>query len=65
MNAWWEPLDFVLPATRPQARWRAEIDTYNPGSQNGPATADRRAGGQITVGPRSLVVLLSPLTRTE
>jgi isoamylase len=27
VNAWWEPLDFVLPATRPQARWQAEIDT--------------------------------------
>jgi glycogen operon protein len=64
VNSWWEPLDFVLPATRPQARWRAEIDTYDPASPKGPAAADRRAGDRITVGPRSLVVLLSPLAQT-
>ena len=29
MNAWWEPLDFALPATREQAAWQAEIDTYD------------------------------------
>ena len=30
VNAWWEPLDFVLPATREQASWRIDVDTYDP-----------------------------------
>ena len=29
-NAWWEPLDFVIPETRAGLEWRAEIDTYDP-----------------------------------
>jgi glycogen operon protein len=56
VNAWWEPLDFVLPATRPQASWRVEIDTYDPASPAGSATA----GTHVTVGPRSIVVLSDP-----
>jgi glycogen operon protein len=60
VNAWWEPLEFVLPATRPQAVWQNEIDTYAPVPQTGPATADHKAGDPITVGPRSLVLLKSP-----
>lgn len=53
MNAWWEPLEFVLPATRPQAKWQIEIDTYEPASPT-------LVGDQVTVGPRSVVVLLGP-----
>jgi isoamylase len=64
VNAWWQPLDFVLPATRPQARWRVEIDSYDPASPAGPAAADRQAGDQVTVGPRSVVVLVGPLAQT-
>ena len=60
VNAWWEPLDFVLPGTRPQAGWQVEIDTYDPGHPAGPATAERKAGDHITVGPRSVVVLKNP-----
>ena len=60
VNAWWESLDFVLPETRPQAGWQVEIDTYDPVSQAGPATAERKAGDHITVGPRSVVVLKNP-----
>jgi glycogen operon protein len=59
-NAWWEPLTFALPATRPHAAWQVEIDTYDPTPQSGPATADRKAGDDITVGPRSVVVLTNP-----
>ena len=55
VNAWWEPLDFTIPDTRPQARWREEIDTFDPVT-----ATQRQAGDQITVGPRSVVVLLSP-----
>jgi len=61
VNAWWEPLEFVLPATRPEARWRVEVDTYDPASQAGPPVPDGRAHDRVTVGPRSVVVLLSAL----
>jgi isoamylase len=59
VNAWWEPLDFTLPETRPQARWRQEIDTFDPVRAGSEATR-LQAGDQIAVGPRSVVVLLSP-----
>ncbi len=39
VNAWWEPLDFVLPATRPGAQWQAEIDSNDPGFPAGAASA--------------------------
>jgi isoamylase len=55
INAWWEPLDFVLPATRPGARWHAEIDTYEP--EAAAAAPERGAGDKVTVGPRSVGVL--------
>ena len=61
VNAWWEPLEFVLPATRPKAKWQVEIDTHDPTPQTGPAAPDHRAGDHVTVGPRSVVVLLSAL----
>jgi glycogen operon protein len=57
-NAWWEPLDFNIPATRDGLAWQAEIDSYGPTS---PAAApERRAGDRITVGPRSVAVLRGP-----
>jgi isoamylase len=58
VNAWWEPLDFMLPATREQASWQAEIDTYDPAAPA--SSAARSAGERITVGPRSVVVLKAP-----
>jgi glycogen operon protein len=64
VNAWWEPLDFVIPATRPQAAWHVAIDTHDPGPSTGPAASPagsagpaRPPGEHVTVGPRSLVVL--------
>jgi isoamylase len=59
VNAWWEPLDFTLPATREQAAWQAEIDTYQLAAPAGPA-ATGRAGERITAGPRSVVALKNP-----
>jgi isoamylase len=56
VNAWWQPLDFTVPATRAQVQWQVEIDSYDPGAATEPATA-RKAGDQVTVGPRSVVVL--------
>jgi glycogen operon protein len=60
VNAWWERLDFALPATRPQQTWQVEIDTYEPARPAGPANDRRQEGDHITVGPRSVVVLLGP-----
>jgi isoamylase len=61
VNAWWEPLEFIVPDTRPQAAWQAEIDTYDLAAQATPAPADHQAGDHVPVGPRSVVVLRSPL----
>jgi glycogen operon protein len=60
VNAWWEPLEFVLPVTRPDAAWQLEIDTYDLAPPDGGAAADRKAGDGITVGPRSVAVLRNP-----
>jgi isoamylase len=59
VNAWWEPLDFVLPDTRPQVTWRVELDTYDPAEPES-TSPGHKTGAQITVGPRSVVVLESP-----
>ena len=61
VNAWWEPLDFTLTATRPQARRLAEIDPYDPAAPDGPAAGERGPGDTVRAGPRSVVVLRSPL----
>ena len=60
VNAWWEPLEFVLPASREQASWRTEIDTYDPAAPGRSAAAPRAAGDHVTVSPRSVVVLSDP-----
>ncbi|MBV9094993.1 MAG: glycogen debranching enzyme, partial [Streptosporangiaceae bacterium] len=58
VNAWWEPLEFVLPECRPQAKWRVEVDSYDLASGTGPqAAAELGAGDHLTAGPRSVVVL--------
>jgi isoamylase len=54
-NTWWEPLPFRLPDGRPGQAWHVAIDTYDPAS---PADApSRQAGENVTVAPRSIVVL--------
>ena len=60
VNSWWEPLEFVLPATRGQVAWRIDIDTYDPAAPGSFAVAPRGAGDHVTVGPRSIVVLSDP-----
>ena len=60
VNSWWEPLDFVLPQTRPDAQWRAEIDSYDPAALA--ESAKCRASDQVTVGARAVIVLRSPLS---
>jgi glycogen operon protein len=58
VNAWWEPLDFVIPPTRPGQAWQPEIDSYDP--QRPAAGARCQAGERVTVGPRSVSVLRGP-----
>ena len=60
VNAWWEPLEFVLPATREQASWRTDVDTYDPAAPGSPAAVPRGAGDHVTVSPRSIVALSDP-----
>jgi len=60
VNSWWEPLDFTLPPTRPQAAWQAEINTFDPAAPGSSAAAPRAAGDHVTVRPRSIVVLSDP-----
>jgi pullulanase/glycogen debranching enzyme len=57
-NAWWEPLDFAIPACRDAQEWRAEIDSYDPAAAA--SAGERHAGDRVTVGPRSVTVLRSP-----
>ena len=55
VNAWWGPLDFVIPPSRPGQTWFVEIDTFDPGRP--PAPEPFSAGTGVTVGPRSVVLL--------
>ncbi len=73
VNAWWEPLTFTIPVTRaPQTEtqaapsgpaagdqvWRAELNTYRPAAAS--SAPEVHAGSQVTVSPRSIVVLRAP-----
>ena len=59
VNAWWEPLAFTVPATRAGQAWQTEINSYDPASPD--SAAPLRAGDQLTVEPRSIIVLRGPL----
>jgi isoamylase len=55
VNAWWEPLDFVVPDARADQIWNPAIDTYEP---TGIAASGKLAAGDhITVRPRSITLL--------
>jgi isoamylase len=60
VNAWWEPLDFTIPFTRPGQTWLREIDTFDPTGTESSATAG--AADQVAVGPRAVAVLRAPAT---
>lgn len=57
VNAWWQPIDFTIPATRAGTAWRTASDTCDLAR---PAAAPLHAGGQVAVDPRSIVVLRGP-----
>ncbi|HTT27298.1 MAG TPA: glycogen debranching protein GlgX [Solirubrobacteraceae bacterium] len=56
INAWWEPLDFVIPESRRDLTWQVEVDTNTPGHAG--HGVDPTA--PVTVTGRSLVLLRSP-----
>jgi glycogen operon protein len=61
VNAWWEPLAFTIPAARAGQEWHLDIDSYDPADAGVTGSAPRcQAGDQVTVGPRSVVVLRGP-----
>jgi glycogen operon protein len=67
VNAWWEPLDVVIPATRPGRAWYGEIDTFDPAQDPAEAVVltPRQPGETLTVNPRSVVVLRGPRDTTQ
>jgi glycogen operon protein len=58
VNAWWEPMEFVIPETLSRQLWLAEIDSYDPAAPA--AAAQRHPGDRVTLGPRSISVLRAP-----
>ena len=61
VNGWWEPLGFTIPTTREGLTWQTAIDTYDPAQSA--AAVPLRASDQLTVSPRSIIVLRGPLPR--
>ena len=63
VNAWWEPLDFVLPHTRAGAGWHVEVDTFgrrSPARARWPAPPWPAGPGTSWRGRGRVVVLRSP-----
>jgi isoamylase len=51
-NAWWEPLNFLVPADLVARHWEVVCDTFDPAGMD-------KAAEQVEVGPRSMVVMRS------
>ncbi len=65
VNAWWEPLDFVLPtAGVPDAdaprTWQTVLDSYDPAAPDTANPATAAPDATVTVSPRSVRVLMAP-----
>jgi isoamylase len=58
VNAWWEPLAFTVPQARTGQRWHTDVDSFDPAAAG--TAPVRQAGEQVTVGPRSVMVLRGP-----
>jgi len=55
VNAWWEPVDFTVPDTRPDQTWSPTIDSYEPTGFS--LATPLSPGDHISVRPRSITVL--------
>jgi len=53
VNAWWEPLTFAVPDDLRSRRWDIACDSFDP-------VRKLTAVQELTIGPRSIVVLQSP-----
>jgi isoamylase len=60
VSAWWEPLGFTIPPTRPGQVWEQEIDTFDPVATERSGTLS--AGDVVAVGPRSVLLLRASAT---
>jgi isoamylase len=58
INGWWEPLTFTMPDVGSARAWQRELDTFT-GSVGAGGAAALVAGGELTVEPRSLILLKS------
>ncbi|MFF1812892.1 glycogen debranching protein GlgX [Streptomyces sp. NPDC058251] len=58
LNSYWEPVTFRLPDAGYGERWTSRIDTADP--QGLPDESERKAGTEVRVEPRSLVLLSRP-----
>ena len=58
-NAWWEPLEFTVPASLRSLHWQVEVDTADPNGAR--ATIDPAL--PVTLAGRSLLALRSPPRR--
>ena len=56
VNAWWEPLDVVVPEAGAARRWVRVIDTHRGGVDDDADGPVALAGDVVTLGPRSLQV---------
>jgi glycogen operon protein len=61
INAWWEPLEMVVPAVGEADRWTVAIDTADPVAGGPDAVRAYAPGAPVPVAGRSLVVLLGPV----
>ncbi|MFF1631210.1 glycogen debranching protein, partial [Streptomyces sp. NPDC058272] len=58
LNSYWEPVTFRLPDAGYGERWTSRIDTADP--QGLPDESERKAGTEVRIEPRSLVLLSRP-----
>jgi isoamylase len=61
LNSYWEPVDFRLPDITYGERWTTLIDTAEP--QGAPDETEHKAGTEVVVEARSLVLLSRPARR--
>ncbi|MFJ4693174.1 glycogen debranching protein GlgX [Streptomyces sp. NPDC088766] len=63
LNSYWEPVVFRLPGARYGERWAVCVDTVE--RDGSPDETEYKAGAEVTVQARSLVVLSRPPRRSE
>ncbi|WP_375803584.1 glycogen debranching protein GlgX [Streptomyces sp. A012304] len=63
LNAYWEPVVFRLPGAEYGERWTVCVDTVEP--DGGLDETEHKAGAEVAVEPRGLIVLTRPPRRSE